>query len=258
MDEAIRLSENGTKELMVIAQDSTSYGYDLDEKVYLSDLLRELNTINSIDWIRVHYAHPAYLSQRIINAIADCDKVCNYLDMPVQHASDDILISMKRDLNQKGIKNRIDRLRSAIPNVALRTTLIVGYPGENENHFNELYDFVEEMRFDRLGAFTYSEEDGTTATVLEDNVPLEEKNDRKNKIIELQHGISLEKNESFIGKTMKVIVDQSENEIGVGRTEFDSPEIDNIVRIDGKVSKGDFVNVKIEKVNEFELIGKPL
>ena len=178
--------------------------------------------------------------------------------MPVQHASDDILKSMKRGLNQEGIRNRIERLRSAVPNIALRTTLIVGYPGENEEHFNELYDFVEEMQFDRLGAFTYSEEEGTTAADLNDNVSRENKNDRKNKIIELQHGISLEKNESFIGKTMKVIVDQAENNIGVGRTEFDSPEIDNIVRIDGKVSKGDFVNVKIENVNEFELVGNPI
>ena len=258
MDEATRLANNGTKELLVIAQDSTSYGWDLEKKVYLSDLLKELNTIDEIEWIRVHYAHPAHLSQRIIEAIADCDKVCNYLDMPVQHASDDILKSMKRGLNQEGIRNRISRLRSAVPNIAIRTTLIVGYPGETETHFNELYNFVDEMQFDRLGAFTYSEEEGTTAEVLEDNVSRETKNDRKNKIIELQHGISLEKNEAFVGKTMKVLVDQCENDIGVGRTEFDSPEIDNIVQIKGKVKKGEFVNVKIEKVNEFELIGKPL
>lgn len=241
MDEATRLANNGTKELLVIAQDSTSYGWDLEKKVYLSDLLKELNTIDEIEWIRVHYAHPAHLSQRIIEAIADCDKVCNYLDMPVQHASDDILKSMKRGLNQEGIRNRISRLRSAVPNIAIRTTLIVGYPGETETHFNELYNFVDEMQFDRLGAFTYSEEEGTTAEVLEDNVPRETKNDRKNKIIELQHGISLEKNEAFVGKTMKVLVDQCENDIGVGRTEFDSPEIDNIVQIKGKVKKGEFV-----------------
>ena len=258
MDEATRLANNGTKELLVIAQDSTSYGWDLEKKVYLSDLLKELNTIDEIEWIRVHYAHPAHLSQRIIDAIADCDKVCNYLDMPVQHASDDILKSMKRGLNQEGIRNRISRLRSAVPNIAIRTTLIVGYPGEMEAHFNELYNFVDEMQFDRLGAFTYSEEEGTTAEVLEDNVSRETKNERKNKIVELQHGISLEKNEAFVGKTMKVLVDQCENDIGVGRTEFDSPEIDNIVQIKGKVKKGEFVNVKIEKVNEFELIGKPL
>ena len=257
MDEATRLASNGTKELLVIAQDSTSYGWDLEKKVYLSDLLKELNTIDEIEWIRVHYAHPAHLSQRIIEAIADCDKVCNYLDMPVQHASDDILKSMKRGLNQEGIRNRISRLRSAVPNIAIRTTLIVGYPGETETHFNELYNFVDEMQFDRLGAFTYSEEEGTSAEVLKDNVSRETKNERKNKIIELQHGISLEKNEAFVGKTMKVLVDQCENDIGVGRTEFDSPEIDNIVQINGKVKKGEFVNVKIEKVNEFELIGKP-
>ena len=258
MDEATRLANNGTKELLVIAQDSTSYGWDLEKKVYLSDLLRELNTLDGIDWIRVHYAHPAHLSQKIIDAIADCEKVCNYLDMPVQHASDDILKSMKRGLNQQGIRNRISRLRLAVPNIAIRTTLIVGYPGETETHFNELYNFVDEMKFDRLGAFTYSEEEGTSAEVLEDNVSRETKNKRKNKIIELQHGISLEKNEAFIGKTMKVLVDQVENNIGVGRTEFDSPEIDNIVQINGNVTKGEFVNVKIEKVNEFELIGKPL
>ena len=258
MEEAIRLSNNGTKELLVIAQDSTSYGWDLDKKVYLSDLLKELNTIEKIDWIRVHYAHPAHLSQRIIDSIANSDKVCNYLDMPVQHASDKILKSMKRGLNQKGIRDRIDRLRDANPGIALRTTLIVGYPGETEEDYKELYQFVEEMKFDRLGVFTYSEEEGTTAADLDDNIPTEVKNERKNQIIELQHDISLERNESFIGKTLRVLVDQSENNIGVGRTEYDSPEIDNIVNIEGQVEKGEFVNIQIESANEYELIGKPL
>ena len=258
MEEAIRLSNNGTKELLVIAQDSTSYGWDLDKKVYLSDLLKELNTIEKIDWIRVHYAHPAHLSQRIIDSIANSDKVCNYLDMPVQHASDKILKSMKRGLNQKGIKDRIDRLRDANPGIALRTTLIVGYPGETEEDYKELYQFVEEMKFDRLGVFTYSEEEGTTAADLDDNIPVEVKNERKNQIIELQHDISLERNESFIGKTLRVLVDQSENNIGVGRTEYDSPEIDNIVNIEGRVDKGQFVNIQIESANEYELIGKPV
>ena len=258
MEEAIRLSNNGTKELLVIAQDSTSYGWDLDKKVYLSDLLKELNTIEKIDWIRVHYAHPAHLSQRIIESIANSDKVCNYLDMPVQHASDKILKSMKRGLNQKGIRDRIDRLRDANPGIALRTTLIVGYPGETEEDYKELYQFVEEMKFDRLGVFTYSEEEGTTAADLDDNIPVGVKNERKNQIIELQHDISLERNESFIGKTLRVLVDQSENNIGVGRTEYDSPEIDNIVNIEGRVEKGKFVNIQIESANEYELIGKPL
>ena len=258
MEEAIRLSNNGTKELLVIAQDSTSYGWDLDKKVYLSDLLRELNTIEEIDWIRVHYAHPAHLSQRIIDSIANSDKVCNYLDMPVQHASDKILKSMKRGLNQKGIRDRINRLRDSNPGIALRTTLIVGYPGETEEDYKELYRFVEEMKFDRLGVFTYSEEEGTTAADLDDNIPIEVKNERKNQIIELQHDISLERNESFIGKTLRVLVDQSENNIGVGRTEYDSPEIDNIVNIEGRVDKGQFVNIQIESANEYELIGKPV
>ena len=258
MEEAIRLAENGTKELLVIAQDSTSYGWDLDQKVYLSDLLKNLNRVDGIEWIRVHYAHPAHLSQRIINSIADSDKVCNYLDMPVQHASDIILKSMKRGLNQKGIRDRINRLRDASPGIAIRTTLIVGYPGETEKDFNELFNFVKDIRFDRLGVFTYSEEEGTSAAHLDDNIPQEVKNDRKNQIIELQHDISLARNESFIGKNIRVLVDQTENNIGVGRTEYDSPEIDNIVQIEGKVSRGQFVNIIVNDANEYELIGKPV
>ena len=258
MDEAVKLAENGTKELLVIAQDSTSYGWDLDQKVYLSDLLKNLNTVDGIEWIRVHYAHPAHLSQRIIDSIADSDKVCNYLDMPVQHASDIILKSMKRGLNQQGIRDKINRLRDASPGIAIRTTLIVGYPGETEQDFNELYNFVKDIRFDRLGVFTYSEEEGTSAADLDDNIPQEVKNDRKNQIIELQHDISLARNESFIGKEIRVLVDQTENNIGVGRTEYDSPEIDNIVKIEGKVSKGEFVNIAVNSANEYELIGKPV
>ena len=258
MDEAVRLAENGTKELLVIAQDSTSYGWDLDQKVYLSDLLKRLNTVDGIEWIRIHYAHPAHLSQRIIDSIAESDKVCNYLDMPVQHASDIILKSMKRGLNQEGIRDRINRLRDASPEIAIRTTLIVGYPGETEKDFNELFNFVKDIRFDRLGVFTYSEEEGTSAADLDDNIPQEVKNDRKNQIIELQHDISLARNESFIGKNIRVLVDQTENNIGVGRTEYDSPEIDNIVQIEGKVSRGQFVNVNVNGANEYELIGKPV
>ena len=255
MDETERLVSNGTRELLVIAQDTTSYGWDLETKVYLSDLLRELNTINNLEWIRVHYAHPAHLSQRIIDAMADCDKVCNYLDMPIQHAADTILKSMKRGLGQDGIRNRINRLRSAIPEIAIRTTLIVGYPGETENDFNSLRGFVEEMKFDRLGIFTYSEEEGTGAAHLDDNIPRQVKDDRKNILLEIQHEISLDRNESFVGKTLKVLVDQEGENVSVGRTEYDSPEIDNIVHIQGKVDKGNFVRVKIESANEYELIG---
>ena len=178
--------------------------------------------------------------------------------MPVQHASDSILKSMKRGLNQQGIIDRINRLRDASPGIAIRTTLIVGYPGETEEDYKELYDFVKDIRFDRLGVFTYSEEEGTSAAGLDDDIPQEVKNDRKNQIIELQHDISLARNESFIGKRIRVLVDQTENNIGVGRTEYDSPEIDNIVQIEGKVSKGKFVNIDVNGANEYELIGKPV
>ena len=256
MGEAERLAENGTKELLVIAQDSTSYGWDLEKKVYLSDLLKELNTINGIEWIRVHYAHPAHLSQRIIDAIANCDKVCNYLDMPIQHASDDMLKAMRRGLGQDGIKNRISRLREAVPNIALRTTLIVGHPGETEDDYYTLKDFVEEIRFDRLGIFTYSEEEGTLAADLKDDISRKVKDSRKNEILEIQHEISLEKNESFIGKTLKVIVDESEGEVSVGRSEYDSPEIDNIIHIKNTAEVGTFNDVEILEANEYELIGK--
>jgi ribosomal protein S12 methylthiotransferase len=255
MDEAERLVSNGTRELLVIAQDTTSFGWDLETKVYLSDLLRELNTIKNLEWIRVHYAHPAHLSQRIIDAMAECDKVCNYLDMPIQHAADTILKSMNRGLGQDGIRNRIHRLKSAIPEIAIRTTLIVGYPGETDNDFNSLRGFIEEIKFDRLGIFTYSEEEGTGAAHLDDNIPRQVKDDSKNILLEIQHEISLDRNESFVGKTLKVLVDQEGENVSVGRTEYDSPEIDNIVHIQGKVDKGNFVRVKIESANEYELIG---
>ena len=256
MNEAERLALNGTKELLVIAQDSTSYGWDLEKKVYLSDLLKELNTINGIEWIRVHYAHPAHLSQRIIDAIASCDKVCNYLDMPIQHASDDMLKAMRRGLGQNGIKNRISRLRDAVPNIALRTTLIVGHPGETEDDYHQLRDFVEEIRFDRLGIFTYSEEEGTLAADLKDDIPREVKDNRKNEILELQHEISLEKNESFIGKRLRVIIDESQGNVTVGRSEYDSPEIDNIIHIKGTAEVGVFHDIQIIEANEYELIGE--
>ena len=255
VDEAQRLAENGTKELLVIAQDSTSYGWDLEKKVYLSDLLRALNMVDGIEWIRVHYAHPAHLSKRIIEAMAECDKVCNYLDMPIQHASDAMLKSMKRGLGQAGIKKRIESLRTAMPGMALRTTLIVGYPGETEDDFFQLRDFIEETQFDRLGVFTYSEEEGTTAADLEDNVPRSVKDNRKNEILELQHEISLEKNESFIGKTLRVIIDESGEDLSVGRTEYDSPEIDNIVHVRSSEDTGTIKNILISEANEYELIG---
>ncbi len=257
MWEAEKLVDQGVKEMLVIAQDSTSYGWDLKPKVYLSDLIKSLDELD-IDWIRLHYAHPAHLSQRIIDAMAQAKHVCRYLDMPIQHGSDNILKSMRRGLGQDGIRDRIHRLRDAIPDIRIRTTLIVGYPGETDEEFKQLYDFIEEIEFDRLGVFTYSEEEGTLAEALDDDVPTDVKNERKAQIMDLQASISAEKNDAMVGQTYKVLVDKSGDTVSVGRTEFDSPEIDNIVHIKGAVDKGQFIDVKIESANEFELIGTPV
>ena len=257
MWEAEKLVDQGIKEMLVIAQDSTSYGWDLTPKVYLSDLIKELDTLD-IEWIRLHYAHPAHLSQRIIDAMANAKKVCRYLDMPIQHGSDKILKSMRRGLGKDGIRDRVLRLREAIPDIRIRTTVIVGYPGETDDEFKQLYDFIEEMEFDRLGIFTYSEEEGTLAEALKDDVPTDVKHERKVEIMDLQANISSEKNNAMIGETLKVLVDKSGDTVSVGRTEFDSPEIDNIVHIKGVVKKGEFVDVKIDSSNEFELIGTPV
>ncbi|MCJ7800969.1 MAG: TRAM domain-containing protein, partial [Candidatus Marinimicrobia bacterium] len=195
-------------------------------------------------------------SQNIIDSLAGMNKLCKYLDMPIQHASDKILISMRRGLGKDGIRNRIVRLRDAIPDIRLRTTVIVGYPGETENDFNQLCDFIEEIRFDRLGIFTYSEEEGTLAENLEDNVPRQLKDDRKFNLQELQNSIMLEKNEALINSTMTVLIDEINEDFAIGRTEFDSPEVDNIVRVKGKTEIGNFEQVLITDANEFELIGK--
>ena len=255
--EAQKLLEQGVQEMLVIAQDSTSYGWDLKPKAYLSDLINALDKLD-FEWIRLHYAHPAHLSKRIIESMANAKNMCHYLDMPIQHASDKILKSMRRGLGQKGIRDRIIHLRKAIPDIRIRTTIIVGYPGETEEDFNCLYNFIEELEFDRLGVFTYSEEEGTLAENLDDNVPKEVKNERKDQILDLQASISSEKNQLMVGKTYKVLVDKVGDTVSVGRTEYDSPEIDNIVHIKGVLKKGTFVNVKIDSANEFELIGTPI
>jgi ribosomal protein S12 methylthiotransferase len=257
MWEAEKLSDKGVKELLVIAQDTTSYGWDLKPKQYLGDLIKELDAL-SFEWLRIHYAHPAHLSKKIIHAIADAKNICNYIDMPIQHASDPILKSMRRGLNSNGIKKRIQLLRDAIPDIKIRTTLIVGYPGETEEDFNNLYSFVEEIQFDRLGIFTYSEEEGTLAEALRDDVSQELKNERKMRLMDLQAEISNEKNQKMIGKTLKVIVDDVGEKHSVGRTEYDSPEVDNIVNINDVLNIGQFYNVKIDSANEFELIGTPV
>jgi ribosomal protein S12 methylthiotransferase len=257
VNEAERLVNNGVKELLVIAQDTTSYGWDLPDKTHLGKLLLELDKIGDpLKWIRLHYAHPAHLSQSIIESLAKMNKLCKYIDMPIQHASDKILTSMRRGFGTDGIRNRIVRLRNAIPNVRLRTTVIVGYPGETDDDYNKLYDFIEKIQFDRLGIFTYSEEEGTLAEKLKDDVPLQIKNDRKLQLQELQNSIMLEKNESLINSTIPVLIDEIDEDIAIGRTEFDSPEVDNIVRVNGDTSIGNLEKVLITDANEFELIGK--
>ena len=255
--EAEKLSDQGVKELLIIAQDTTSYGWDLKPKQYLNNLVEELDRLD-FEWIRIHYAHPAHLSRKIIQSIADANNVCSYLDMPIQHASDPILKSMRRGLNAEGIKKRIQLLRDAVQDIKIRTTLIVGYPGETDEDFEKLCSFIEEVRFDRLGVFTYSEEEGTLAEALKDDIPQAVKNDRKAKIMDLQASISNENNQLMIGKEFRVLVDDAGEKHSVGRTEFDSPEIDNIVNIGAKLEVGQFYNVKIQSANEFELIGTPI
>lgn len=256
ISETGRLVDSGTKEIMIIAQDTTSYGWDLDKKVYLSDLISEMDKIdNGPEWIRIHYAHPAHLNQRIIDSMAKSDRVCNYIDMPIQHASDNLLRSMRRGLNQEGIRRKIDNLRKAIPDISIRTTIIVGYPGEEEEDFLELTDFVSEIKFDHLGIFTYSEEEGTLAADLKDNIPRELKDERKSIIMDLQNNIDFERNSYMVGQSYDVIVDEVSNNIAVGRTQYDAPEIDKIVRINDFVEKGDIYQVEIDDFNEYELIG---
>ena len=255
--EAEKLSDQGVKELLIIAQDTTSYGWDLKPKQYLNNLVEELDRLD-FEWIRIHYAHPAHLSRKIIQSIADANNVCSYLDMPIQHASDPILKSMRRGLNADGIKKRIQLLRDSVRDIKIRTTLIVGYPGETDEDFEKLSSFIEEVRFDRLGVFTYSEEEGTLAEALKDDIPQAVKNDRKAQIMDLQASISNENNQLMIGKEVRVLVDDTGEKHSVGRTEFDSPEIDNIVNIGAKLEVGQFYNVKIQSANEFELIGTPI
>ena len=254
--EALRLVENGVKEILIIAQDTTSYGWDLKPKKYLGELISTLDKIGDpLRWIRLHYAHPAHLSIKTMEAMASCEKVCKYLDIPIQHASDKILKSMKRGLNQDGIRKRLNLLREMVPGIRLRTTLIVGYPGETDENFKELCDFVQEQQFDRLGIFTYSEEEGTSAAFLDDNVPREVKDGRKEELLSIQNDIMLEKNSPLVGKDMDVLIDKTGETVSVGRTEYDSPEVDLVVRVEGKQKQGEFLKVNITDYNEFELVG---
>lgn len=256
--EAQRLVKNGVKEILIIGQDTTSYGWDLNPRKGLHELVEALDQVDDLEWMRLHYAHPAHLHKDMIRQFGRLEKLVPYIDMPVQHGSDRLLKSMRRGLNSAGIRKRIVDLRSVNPEIAIRTSLIVGFPGETEAEFQELYDFVEEIRFDRLGVFTYSEEEGTHgAAALKDDVPAQVKFDRMDAIMLLQQDISLEKNTSLIGKTEKVLIDShTEEGDSIGRTYRDSPEVDNFVIIDGEQPVGEFIQVKITDASEYELVGE--
>ena len=259
--EAEKLAAKGVKELILIAQDITYYGLDLYKKRALADLLRTLVKVEGIEWIRIHYAFPTGFPIDVLEVMKTEPKICNYLDIPLQHISDKILTSMKRGTTQEKTTKLLKKFREAVPEMAIRTTLIVGYPGETEEDFQALKDFVKAMRFDRLGCFTYSHEENTTAYELADDVPEEVKLQRANEIMELQSQISWELNQKKVGKTFRCLIDRKEGNYFVGRTEYDSPDVDNEVLIDAKkhyVKIGDFTDVKITEAADYDLYGEPI
>lgn len=256
MDETMRLVEKGVKELIVIGQDTTYYGLDLYGERKLASLLQSLASVKELEWIRLMYAYPAKFPVDILQSFTDNPKICRYLDMPVQHASDKVLKSMRRGITRRATEELISTIRTSVPNIALRTTLIVGYPNETEKEFEELVQFISEVKFDRLGVFTYSLEDDTTAYGLHDPIPAEEKERRKEYIMEVQRGISAEQNESRIGLKTKAVIERIDGGTFVGRTEWDAPEIDNEIFISapsGSLSIGQFAEVTISDATEFDL-----
>jgi ribosomal protein S12 methylthiotransferase len=255
--EAKNLAKAGVKELLLIAQDSTYYGLDLYKKRNLSELLKNLSDVEGIEWIRLHYAFPAGFPMDALDVMAERANICNYIDIPLQHGSSRMLQTMRRGITREKTEQLLQTIRSKVPGIAVRTTLIAGHPGETYADFDEMMKFVEAARFDRLGVFTYSHEENTHSHSMPDDVPAEVKQERLDAIMELQQGISLELNLGKIGKTYKVIIDRKEGGDFVGRTEFDSPEVDNevIVKTDEYLRMGDFVNVKINGATEFDLTG---
>jgi len=257
--EAQHLAKNGTKELILIAQDLTYYGLDLYNKRNLDELLRHLSDVNGIEWIRLQYAYPSGFPMEILDVMNERENICNYLDMPLQHISDNILKSMRRGTTKQKTIDLVNAIRDKVPNIAMRTTLITGYPGETQQDFEEMQQWVEETRFDRLGCFTYSHEEKTHAYSLVDDVPEEVKQERADAIMEIQQSISYEKNQEKVGETYKVLIDKKDGGYFVGRTEFDSPEVDNEVLIDAKkhyATVGSFVNVTIDSAEDFDLYGQ--
>ncbi|MEX2565409.1 MAG: 30S ribosomal protein S12 methylthiotransferase RimO [Cyclobacteriaceae bacterium] len=248
----------GTKELLLIAQDSTYYGLDLYKKRKLPDLMRALSDVEGLEWIRLHYAYPTGFPMEVVDVMAERSNICNYLDIPLQHGSTEVLKTMRRGTTREKQEALITGIREKIPELAIRTTLIAGHPGEGEKEFEEMVDFVKRMRFERLGVFTYSHEEDTHAFQMKDHVPASVKQDRANYLMQVQEQISFELNQDKIGKTFKVLIDKKENGNFVGRTEFDSVEVDNEVLINAQkfyCRIGDFVMVKITEATEFDLFG---
>lgn len=258
LTEARSLARRGTKELILIAQDLTYYGLDLYKKRNLADLVNQLADVEGIDWIRLQYAYPSGFPLEVLDVMRDRPNVCNYLDMPLQTGSTELLKLMRRGITRERTESLIYTIREKIPDITLRTTLIVGHPGETEAMFEETYDFVERMRFDRLGVFTYSHEENTHSFSMPDNIPADIKQERADALMEVQQGISHELNQKKVGQTYKVLFDRKEGGYFIGRTESDSPEVDNEVLIPATqyVRLGDFANVRINRAEDFDLYGE--
>lgn len=258
IDEAVSLAGQGVKELIIIAQDISYYGYDIDGKSHLSELLKGLVGIDGIEWIRLHYAYPNNFPLEVLDLMSVNDKICKYLDIPLQHASTSVLKKMRRGIDLEQTKLLLEKIRAKVPNVTIRTTLMVGHPGEGEEEFAELLSFVQEQEFDRVGVFTYSHEEDTYGYVhYKDEVSVSEKVERKEAIMELQSGISYRKNQAKVGSVLKVLIDRDEDGLYIGRTEGDSPEVDGEVLIvkDKSLTLGAFYDVKIIDAEEFDLFG---
>lgn len=256
--EAEILAEKGVKELILIAQDLTYYGYDIDGKSHIVELVERLSKIDGIEWIRLHYGYPLGFQDELLELMRDNPKICHYIDLPLQHISTPILKAMRRGVDREQTIAFVKKIRSYVPDIAFRSTFIVGFPGETEEQFNELIDFIKDMRFERAGVFAYSAEEGTPAYELEDNVPEEVKQERVSKFMDVQQDISLEINSKRLGKIEKVLVDRTEGGYYVGRTQYDSPEVDDEVLIsmkDRKIEIGSFVNVKITQADYFDCYG---
>ncbi|MCE2496931.1 MAG: 30S ribosomal protein S12 methylthiotransferase RimO [Flavobacteriales bacterium] len=257
--EAANLAAGGVKELILIAQDLTYYGLDLYKERRLADLLKSLAKVEGIEWIRLHYAFPTGFPEDVLDVIREEPKVCNYIDIPLQHISDPVLKSMRRGTTMEKTNRLLDDFREKVPNMAIRTTLICGYPGETEENFQALKQWVVDQRFERLGVFTYSHEENTHAFKLEDDLPDEVKEDRAAQIMEVQQQISAEKNADMVGNTYRVLFDRKEGDWFIGRTEFDSPDVDNEVLVDARehyIRIGDFANVRITEALDFDLYGE--